>query len=73
VASPQNAGAVGAAIVAAVGLGITDKIDDAKKLVKVTERYAPKMSNKAVHDRNFTVFKALYRSNKKCFKILNGG
>jgi xylulokinase len=70
--SPQNAGAVGAAVVMAAGLGIIHEIDDAKKLIKVKERYLPDMNNKAVHDKVFSVFKSLYSSNKKAFRILNG-
>lgn len=70
--SPQNAGAVGAAVVMAAGLGIIHEIDDAKKLIKVKERYLPDMNNKAVHDKNFCIFKSLYSSNKKAFGILNG-
>lgn len=71
VESPQNIGAVGAAVVMAVGLGIIDEIDDAKKLIKVKERYIPDMKNKAIYDRAFIVFKSLYKNNKKAFGILN--
>ncbi|SEO00486.1 FGGY-family carbohydrate kinase [Paenibacillus sp. OV219] len=69
--NPHNVGAVGAAIVAAVGLGWIDKIDDAKKLIKASVRYTPNRMNKAIHDRNFKVFKALYKNNKKDFLLLN--
>ena len=69
--SPQNIGAVGAALVAAVGLGVISKLEEAKNLVEVTERYLPNMENKAFYDRNFEVFKSLYKNNKKSFKVLN--
>lgn len=68
---PQNAGAVGAALVAAIGLGIIRGLDEAKKLIRVTKRYVPDMSNKAVYDRTFEVFKSLYKSNIKNFFSLN--
>ncbi|MCL2512966.1 MAG: FGGY-family carbohydrate kinase [Oscillospiraceae bacterium] len=71
VASPQNAGAVGAAITAAVGLGVIEKISDAKKLVPADAVYKPNPANKAVYDRNYTVFKNLYKDNKKNFSDLN--
>ncbi|MFZ5642690.1 MAG: xylulokinase [Bacillota bacterium] len=69
--NPQNVGAVGAALVAAAGMGIIDKLEQAKELIEVCQRYIPNMKNKAVHDRNFQVFKTLYKNNKKAFGILN--
>lgn len=69
--SPQNIGAVGAAVVAAVGLGIVTQIDDAKKLIKVKERYIPNIANKKIYNKYFEIFKSLYKNNKKAFGILN--
>ena len=71
VENPQNVGAVGSALIAAVGLNILDSINNSNKLIKVSSRYMPNMSNKAVYDRYFDVFKSLYKSNKKSFGILN--
>jgi xylulokinase len=73
VESPQNVGAVGAALLVAVGLGMIGSLGEAKKLVKVTECYGPNMSNKAVYDKGFDVFKALYKCNKKNYYRLNEG
>ena len=69
--NPQNVGAVGAAIVTAVGLGVIDSVEDAKKLVPVTARYAPNAANARVYDKYFPVFKSLYKNNAKAFKALN--
>jgi xylulokinase len=69
--SPQNAGALGAAVIVAVGLGVLEKIEDAKKLIKTKEVYFSNPANKAVHDRNFKIFKSLYKNNKKAFNIMN--
>ncbi|NIK67180.1 MULTISPECIES: FGGY-family carbohydrate kinase [unclassified Paenibacillus] len=69
--SPQNAGAVGAAITAAVGLGIVPNLDAARSFVQVRASYTPNPRNKAVYDTYFGVFKSLYRRNKKAFGILN--
>lgn len=69
--SPQNAGALGAAVIVAVGLGVLEKIEDAKKLIKAKEVYFPDPANKTVHDRNFKIFKSLYKNNKKAFGIMN--
>lgn len=70
--SPQNVGAVGAAVVVAVGLGLIDSIDEAKKLIPAKKTFKPNPADKAVYDRNFEVFKNLYKSNKKNFATLNG-
>jgi xylulokinase len=69
--NPQNVGAVGAAIVAAVGLGVIGNVEDAKKLVPVTGRYSPSAANALVYDKYFTVFKSLYKNNARAFKALN--
>lgn len=71
VENPQNAGAVGAALIAAVGLGIIGSIDNVGEFVKVSRRYTPNMSNKAIYDRYFNVFKSLYKSNRQNFSALN--
>ncbi len=70
--NPQNAGAMGAALICAVGLGRIPSFRDAKKYIKASEVYTPDEKNRAVYNKNFEVFKKLYSSNKKLFKILNG-
>ena len=69
--NPQNVGAVGAAIVTAVGLGLIGGVGNAKKLVPITGRYAPNAANARVYDKYFPVFKSLYKNNAKAFKALN--
>ena len=70
--SPQNIGAVGAAACIAVGTGMIPSMTDVKKLIPAKITYHPHKANKAVYDRNFEVFKNLYKCNKKNFEILNG-
>ncbi len=72
VENPQNAGAVGAALVVAVGMGLIEDFSKAKHLVPVLKTYTPNVQNKAVYDKNFAVFKKLYDSNNKHFERLNG-
>ena len=72
VESPQNIGAVGAAACIAVGMGIIPSIFEVKKLIPVKTTYHPNPKNKDVYDRNFKVFKNLYKYNKENFAILNG-
>jgi xylulokinase len=68
---PQDAGAIGAAIIAAVGLNMIDSIPASKRLIKVNRKYEPRTSCTEIYNRLFPVFKSLYRNNKKAFRILN--
>ena len=70
--SPQNVGAVGAAVIVACGLGVIGSVGEAKKLIPVIETYQPQLSNKPVYDNQYEVFKNLYKSNKANFAALNG-
>ncbi len=72
VSSPQNVGAVGAAVVSSVGLGLIDSMLDAKKLIPARKTFVPNPENKAVYDKNYEVYKKLYKSNKANFAALNG-
>lgn len=72
VASPQNAGSVGAAAVMAVGLGIIPDLDAVGKLIPPERTFRPNSANRAVYDRNYAVFRKLYASNKAHFRALNG-
>lgn len=69
--SPQNIGSVGAAVVVAAGLKIINNVEDAKKLIKPKDRYIPNKNNTLIYDMYFKEFKALYKNNKKAFKVLN--
>ena len=70
--SPQNAGAVGAALTVAVGLGTIESLEKAKALIPAEKTYTPNPANKAVYDKNFEVYRQLYKANKKNFAMLNG-
>ena len=70
--NPQNVGAVGAAVLVAVGLGLINSVADAKKFIPVTATYKPDPANKAVYDKYFGVYKRLYKTNKSNFELLNG-
>jgi len=70
--SPQNAGSVGAAAVMAVGLGVFENLQDAKKSVPASKTFTPRSENTKIYDGLFEIFKDLYKSNKKNFHKLNG-
>lgn len=70
--SPQNVGAVGAAVVVACGLGMIKNISDAKKLIPVIKTYHPNSANKNIYDKQYEIFKNLYKANKGNFAAING-
>ncbi|MBQ3537648.1 MAG: FGGY-family carbohydrate kinase [Clostridia bacterium] len=69
---PQNVGAVGAAVTIAVGSGLIKNIGEAKKLIPAVKTYTPNLKNKEVYDKQYKVFKNLYKANKDNFAALNG-
>ena len=69
--SPQNIGAVGAAAMIAVGTGLIKDLGEVKKLIPAAKTFRPNAANKAVYDRNFAVYKNLYKANKENFALLN--
>ncbi len=71
VESPQNIGAVGAAVLVAVGLGFLENIEASKPLIPAVKKFNPNKDNKAVYDKNFEVYKTLYKANKAAFSALN--
>jgi xylulokinase len=71
VTGAQDVGAVGAALLVAVGIGELDSLDQAKNLIRVKSTFRPNPANKAVYDKNYAVFKKLYKSNAANFKTLN--
>ncbi len=68
----QQVGAVGAALAVAAGLEGEDVLELSRRLVKTKRVYTPNPQNKAVYDRNYRVFKKLYKANAKSFRALNG-
>jgi xylulokinase len=71
VANPQNVGSVGAAAVIGVGLGIIPSLEAVKEYIPAKHSFLPDEKTKAVYDRNFKVFKRLYKSNKNNFRALH--
>jgi xylulokinase len=71
VPDPQNTGAIGAAIVTAVGLGAIESLEKADEFITVTQTYLPNTSNKQVYERGYRTFQKLYQCNKKNFRRMN--
>ena len=70
---PQNVGSVGAAAVCGVGLGIIDSMQSVGDFVTVNKVYTPDPSVKPVYNRNYAVFKELYKTNRRLFRALRQG
>ena len=68
---PQNAGAMGAAVVTAVGLGLMSDITEAGTRIDAEKTYLPTASHQIIYRKGLAVFKRLYENNKKAFDVLN--
>jgi xylulokinase len=69
---PQNAGALGAAIVCAVGLGLVPSAEQAAGLVPIERCIEPSPEHEETYERHYAVLKRLYRSNRQNFAALHG-
>lgn len=68
----QDTGAVGAAMLAAVGCGAIKNLDEASKLINVRRTFVPDVKKRPAYEKNYRVFKELHKSNKKNFTAING-
>jgi xylulokinase len=71
VKNTQEVGAIGTALVVAAGINDVDVLELAKKIVKADHIYVPDPKNKDVYERNYKVFKKLYKTNASNFRELN--
>lgn len=72
VENAQNAGALGAALLCAVGLAWVDGLERVREFIPVRKRFEPNPELRGIYRRNYGVFKELYRTNKRSFRRLNG-
>ena len=73
VENTQEVGAIGTALVVAAGIKGVDVLDLSRELVKANHVYIPNPDNKDIYERNYRVFKNLYKSNASNYKNLNEG
>lgn len=71
VENPQDAGAMGAALISATGLGLISNIEQSGALIPVHKTYAPDPAHREIYDKHYAVFKNLYGANRKFFRALN--
>ncbi len=71
VCEPQEAGAVGAALVAAVGMGIYPDFESLRKVVKVDSVYEPQPGNYEIYDSLFHRYQEVYHNLRSFYRKLN--
>ncbi len=71
VAQPQEAGAVGAALTAAVGLGVHPDFEALKQVVRVEQEFAPQAKNTPVYDVLYQTYRRLYRCLQALYRDVN--
>lgn len=69
--NPRNAGALGAAIIALIGLGELENFEAAKQFVKESKTYRPNSVNAHIYDEMFMTYKRLYKSLKRTYYKAN--
>jgi len=69
---PQNVGAMGAAAVMAIGLGVINSFDQVREYIPVKATFAPDMKKHALYEPYYQIFKRLHNANKKEYKIIQG-
>ena len=68
---PRNSGALGAAVVAMIGLGHLGGFEEVKQFVHVKKQYHPNEQRKSVYDSLFEDYKQVYYSLKKPYARSN--
>jgi xylulokinase len=71
VRNPQEAGAVGAAMTAAVGLGIYKDFESLKNVVSSDIAFEPRAANCEVYDFLYPLYKELYTDLKGFYTRIN--
>jgi xylulokinase len=71
VCEPQEAGAVGAALVAAVGMGVYPDFESLREVVRVEGVYQPQPANSEVYNSLFHCYKDIYDSLRGLYRRLN--
>jgi len=71
VADPEQAGARGVALLAAVTLGYIDSVEKIQDHIQIDRRFVPRAENRRLYDRLFREFKNVYRQNKRWYRRMN--
>ena len=71
VVNPQEAGAVGIALTAAVGLGLYPDFEALKKVVRVERGFEPQACNAEVYDVLYQAYQRIYSSLRNLYREVN--
>jgi xylulokinase len=71
VSNPQQAGARGIALLAALALGYLGAFEDISNCIRIDRVFHPNPMNRDLYDRLFREYKSLYGQNKGWFKRMN--
>jgi xylulokinase len=71
VVNPQEAGAVGAALTAAVGLGLYPDFESLKKIVRVEHEFEPQAENAPTYAVLYQAYQRLYASLRRLYRDVN--
>jgi xylulokinase len=71
VSNPQEAGAVGAALTAAVGMGLYPGFEALKGIVRVEKEFEPSPENTEVYDTLFQAYRRLYTHLRGLYRDVN--
>lgn len=68
---PKNAGALGAAMCAMVGIGTFKKFNEIQKIITTSEEFIPNLANKIIYDDLFISYQAIYHQLKNTYVNIN--
>jgi xylulokinase len=71
IVNPQEAGAVGTALTAAVGLGLYPDFESLKKVVRVEREFEPQAHNAEVYDTLYQAYRRIYGSLRHLYRDVN--
>jgi len=71
IANPQEAGAVGAALTAGIGLGLYADFEALKKVVRVEREFEPQAANAEVYDVLYRAYRRVYSSLRGLYREVN--
>jgi xylulokinase len=71
VANPQEAGAVGAALTAAVGLGLYPSFESLRDVIQVGNQFEPQPANAEVYKLLYGAYQRLYSSLRSLYRDVN--
>jgi xylulokinase len=69
--NPQQTTAVGAALIAAIGLGIHPSFEAVKPLIPVEHSISPESGPKPVYDRFYPAYRSVYGALRNFYHTLN--